>query len=135
VTEDTTPTLVASTNTAHLVIGNEIVNKNRCFDGYMGEFAMWTGIQLNSDEVALLADRYSPLFVHPENLYLYSPMVRNVQDVIGAASVTLTGTTVISHPPIIYPAMPYIITAPAVVALAPTGALYGSLVGPMGGPI
>lgn len=46
-----------------------------CFEGSIAEAAIWD-IDLTADEIAVLAAGYSPLFVRPQNLKAYWPLIR-----------------------------------------------------------
>lgn len=71
--------------------------------GLMAEAAIWN-VALSDDEVAVLGQGYSPLFVHPQNLVFYAPLIRTIQDVVGAVTLTNDGSTVAAHTRIRYPA-------------------------------
>jgi hypothetical protein len=75
-------------------------------DGLIAE-AVWWNAALTDDEVAILAKRYSPLFVRPQNIVQYLPLIRdNDEDIVGGYSWNnATSPTVDAHPPIIYPGM------------------------------
>ena len=80
------------------------------FSGRICEVGFWN-VGLSDDEVAILAKGFSPLFVRPENLVAYYPLVRSMtQDVVGGNSMVAYNTpTVAEHVPIIYPVRPQII--------------------------
>jgi hypothetical protein len=104
--------------------------------GLVGECAIWTRT-LSASEVAGLAKGFSALF-YSQNLVFYAPLIRHsgtAFSIIGGYSATINGAVVVPHFPIIYPASPQIITAPAVAGISPTSTLYGPFVGPLGGPI
>lgn len=73
--------------------------------GHIAGAAVWNAA-LSDDEAAILAKGYSPLFVKPENLVAYWPLVRGLNDRVGGYTLTASGTTVSAHPPVIYPAPP-----------------------------
>ncbi len=83
--------------------------------GSIAEVAVWN-VALTDAEVAILAAGYSPLFVRPQNLVAYWPLIRGLTDPVGGYDMTASGTVVSVHPRIIRPApMPYYgITIPAV---------------------
>lgn len=86
------------------------------FDGRIAETAIWN-IALSDDEVAILGAGYSPLFVHPQNLVFYAPLIRDLIDRIENVTISLGGTpTVANHPPIIYPSS-LLIPQPAIAAV------------------
>lgn len=75
-------------------------------DGRIAEFAIWD-VALTDAEVAILAARYSPLFVRPGNLVAYWPLIGRTSpeiDRVGRFELTLVnGPTAGDHPAIIYP--------------------------------
>jgi len=101
-------------------IGGRIFDNNRNLDGRIAEPANWDRV-LDVGEIAGLANRLSPLF-YLRGLRFYPKwgMLRETpHNYITGETATLDGTTVIQHPPIILPAAPYIITAPAVAVVVP----------------
>lgn len=78
------------------------------FDGEGGHGAIWN-VTLTNQEIASLAVGISPLSIRRDNLIFYSPLNgQNPEpDVVGTASGTVTGTTVVKEPPI-----PHSIVAP-----------------------
>lgn len=85
------------------------------FSGRIAEIGVWN-VTLTDDEITILSLGYSPLFVRPESLVFYLPLIRdNDNDLIGGLHLTAGGSPTISaHPRIRYPAnpyIPYIITA------------------------
>lgn len=80
--------------------------------GRIAEAAAWD-ISLTDAEVAILAKGYSPLFIKPENLVAYLPLIRDEdQDRVGGYDLTPVNTPAIAdHPPSIYPAPQSIIMA------------------------
>jgi hypothetical protein len=77
-------------------------------DGKIAEVGLWN-VALTDAEVAILGAGYSPLFVKPENLIAYWPLIRDEdQDRVGGYDFTAYNTpTVAAHPPIIHPAQVY----------------------------
>ena len=73
------------------------------FAGAIAEPAVWN-VELTAAEIAVLARGYSPLFVRPQALVFYAPLVRKILDYKGRA-ITENGTTeIVAHvPKIIYP--------------------------------
>jgi hypothetical protein len=74
------------------------------FSGRIAEVGLWDAA-LSDDEVAILAQGFSPPFVRPQNLVAYWPLIRDTDDdIIGGYSMTaFNGPTVGAHPPMIYP--------------------------------
>lgn len=81
-------------------------------DGSIAEVAIWNAV-LSAAEVAILAKGFSPLFVRPQSLVFYSPLIRGLDDRVGGLTLTASGTVVSAHPAIIYPAPPMVLVAPA----------------------
>lgn len=75
------------------------------FSGSLAEAAIWN-IALTAAEVAILGAGYSPLFVRPQNLVFYVPLIRDDdEDIVGGLSLSTGDTpTVSAHPRIIRPA-------------------------------
>lgn len=100
------------------------------FSGYIAEAGVWdltnwpgATASDKADEfervaVPALAAGYSPLFFML-GLNAYWSEIRSDQDRVGGYDMTAyNAPTIAAHPPVIYPAMPFIITAPAA---APAG--------------
>lgn len=121
-TTDLTPANLDVTDIAAIHYNN---TTNNYFSGHIGEAAIWN-IALTNAEVASLAAGYSPLFIHPQNLIAYWDLIRGLNDRVGGYNLTASGTVVSVHPPIIYPAAPMIVTAPAAVAGAEFELLIGA---------
>jgi len=69
------------------------------FSGAIAEAAIWN-VALTDDEVAMLAKGFSPLFIRPQNLVAYWPLVRADQDVVGGYDLTpVNSPTIAAHPP------------------------------------
>ena len=107
--------------------------------GPVAEAAVWD-VALTAADAAILASGYSPLFVRPQNLVFYVPLVRdNDEDIVGGISMTaFNAPTIASHPPVIRPASPFSAFGTAAappVGVAPTSHILGPLYGPLGGPI
>jgi len=78
-------------------------------DGNLAEAAIWN-VALTDAEVALLAKGYSPLFVRPQNLVSYWPLVRSLNDIVGGYNLSASGTTVAAHSRIIYQSLTHILS-------------------------
>ena len=65
--------------------------------GDFAEYAMWDAT-LTAAEANTLAKGFSADKVRPNNLLAYIPMVRNIQDVVSAATLTDASTTAVPHP-------------------------------------
>lgn len=110
----------------------EDLDEDRCLGGSLAEWAKWDRALSAAERAGLL--RFSPKF-YP-GLKWHCDMRRRYRERVVPLTVTNNNSTVVAHPPIIYPVAPMIVTAPAVaVGVAPTGVFYGPLVGPFGGPI
>jgi hypothetical protein len=70
-------------------------------DGKIAEVGVWN-VALTDDEMASLGKRYSPRLIRPASLVFYAPLIRNLQDVRGAATISTFGTTAVAtHSPVI----------------------------------
>lgn len=80
--------------------------------GYVAEVAIWN-IALSDQDVADLARGLSPLYVHPESLVLYSPLIGRMtaeNDIISGLNWTHNaGPTQVPHPRIIPMSLPKLI--------------------------
>jgi len=91
-----------------VVIGrNNKATPNEYLSGSVAEAAIWD-VELTQAEIDILVAGYSPLFVHPQNLIFYAPLVASPSrdtnnDVIGGLDLTGTAPENFNHPPIIYP--------------------------------
>ena len=92
-------------NLDNVAIGSRNYNSGQSlfFSGFIAESAIWN-VALTDAEITILAAGYSPLFVRPQNLVFYAPLIRGLNDKVGGLVLTASGTTVSAHPPIIYPA-------------------------------
>ena len=66
-------------------------------EGMACSAAIWA-TALTDDEIKCLAKGFSPRRVRPQSLRFYAPLVRNVQDVIGAIALTDNGSVAYDHP-------------------------------------
>ena len=81
--------------------------------GALAESAMWNAVLTNA-EVAILAAGFSPLFVRPESLVAYWPLIRTDNDRAGGYHMTPINTpSWADHTPIIYPAPPIFYSIPS----------------------
>jgi hypothetical protein len=78
------------------------------FSGRLAEVGVWN-VALTQAEIDALAAGYSPLFVRPQSLVFYAPLIRDEDfDKVGGLSLTAFNTpTIAEHPPVIYPAQVY----------------------------
>lgn len=109
------------TDETDLIIGNRS-NQTETWDGTIAEFAKWDRI-LTAAEIDQLGKGYSPLFI-PRGLVLYMPIIGNYSPEIElrmGSNGTLTGTTKVPHPRIIYPNNAQFIFPPAAVAAPAAG--------------
>src|SRR3990167_5433339 len=101
-TSDQNPVGTLSNASTRFAISNtDTSGAGSNFDGRLAEFGMWNRILL-ATEAASLAKGFSPLHL-PTGLVFYTPLNRNVNDLMMATSGSITGTAVINHPRIIYP--------------------------------
>ena len=85
--------------------------------GSIADAAIWN-VALTDAEVAILAAGYSPLFVRPQSLVAYWPLIRDTDDdIVGGYSMTpVNSPTVAAHPRVFYPGMPHVGYAAAAIA-------------------
>ena len=76
------------------------VDPSNYSDGYVAEAAIWN-VALTDDEMETLAAGFSPLFVRPQGLVAYWPLVRDTDDdVVGGYNMTAFNTpSIAAHPP------------------------------------
>ena len=74
------------------------------YNGELAEVAIWN-VALTDAEVYILSLGTSPLLVRPESLVAYWPLMGRTSpeiDLIGRFELTVTGATIIEHPPVLY---------------------------------
>ena len=90
------------------------------YEGYIAEAAVWD-VALTDAEAAILAAGYSPLFVRPQSIRAYWPLIRGSADRVGGFALTEhNAPTVEDQSPVIYP---YGYSMPGVVSAAPVATL------------
>jgi len=70
------------------------------WNGGAAEIGAWN-VVLTDEELLELAAGYPPSMVRPTALAMYNPLKAFSQDVIGATDYTVTGTSLIAHPPML----------------------------------
>ena len=90
-----------STVPLRLGAGSGDAGSENPFDGELGHCAIWD-VALTDQEILSLANGISPLRIRRDNLVYYCPIngQSSEPDVVGGASGTVTGTTVVEEPPI-----------------------------------
>ncbi len=88
--------------------GNGVYDNNQ-WKGSLAEWAFWNR-KLSGAEITALAKSYSPDHLR-YGLMAYIPMVRDYVEVINNIAITNNGSTVSTHPPMIYPS--YTIIGPS----------------------
>ena len=73
------------------------------WSGHIAEVAIWDTAVLTVADALMLAKGYSPLFVKPQNLKAYWPLIRGLNDRVGGFNMTASGTVVSAHHRVIYP--------------------------------
>jgi len=87
----------------------------------LAEAGLWDAA-LTDAEVAILGVGYSPLFVRPQSLVAYWPLVRDAKDRVGGYDLTAGGGPVVAaHPRIIYPSPQFVPRKIAAAAAAAYG--------------
>jgi hypothetical protein len=84
-------------------------------DGRIAEAAVWDA-ELNAAEIAILAKSFSPLFVRPQSLVMYWPLIResypdneDIDKAGGYDFVDYNGPGDADHPRVIYPSLAVVI--------------------------
>jgi hypothetical protein len=78
-----------------MYIGNGRGGVNWGLSGDLAELAVWN-TNLNSDEINALSKGFKPFRIRPQSLWLYVPMIRNVQDLRSARTLTANGSPTVS---------------------------------------
>ena len=79
------------------------------WSGDVAEVGIWD-VALTDAEAISLSAGYSPLFIRPQNLVFYAPLIRDVLDRVSGSTLTLGGTPDVSdHIPIIYPSPQFVL--------------------------
>ena len=71
------------------------------FDGLIAEVAVWN-VGLTEDETKSLAKGFKPTRVRPQSLVFYAPLVRDLQDLRGAVTITNNNTATVADHPRVY---------------------------------
>ncbi len=98
--DSATPSGTINTTSAPYYLGNRS-SGSRVWDGMLAEFAIWDAI-LTQAEVTALAKGASPLFIRPQSMVEYLPLVRELGS-RKVATATASGGTAQPHPRIIMP--------------------------------
>lgn len=86
-----------TTPTAWILGGSWSSGAAPAFEGYIAEFAVWDA-ELTTAEIATLYTGVKAHHVRPQNLRIYTPLIRDVVDTFGrTTSVTNSNTTVQPH--------------------------------------
>lgn len=106
----------AGINRTRIGVSAGSVTAGRFMSGRIAEAGIWN-VALTDAEVAVLADGFSPLFVRPQSLVAYWPMIGRYSPEIdkrGGFGMTLVNSpTAADHPRIIYPSKKRFYFAPA----------------------
>ena len=81
--------------------GGALDASSQCAEFEVAEYAYWN-VALTADEMAALAKGVKAFRIRPQNLVLYTPCIRGLQDMKGGRTlVKQAGTdTPVSHPPV-----------------------------------
>lgn len=93
---------------------NARASNDELMSGFLAEVGIWN-VELTLAEIQSLSGGFSPLLIRPSALVFHLNLIRDILDYKGNA-LTITGTTVVAHPQIRYPASRSIITEPAAAA-------------------
>jgi len=109
--EEINGTKGAAESTGSLSVGGRITDDNRNLNGQLAEITWWD-IEQSAATILSLSKGHSPLF-YPRGLKRYMPLIRGLGDLRHGSVGTPDGSTVVTHPPMIIPDPPHIITVPA----------------------
>lgn len=70
-------------------------------DGDLADAAVWSA-ELNASEIASLGKGIPANLVRPSSLEFYAPLVRNLQDTVGARTITNNNSATVANHPRIY---------------------------------
>lgn len=113
-------TILQNNFNANNSIGYQRQESSQYWNGQLGEIAFWN-VALTAGEWAALGAGVSPAFIRPQSLGYYYPLIREVIDLRGITTPTVTGTSVADHCRVYRPWLiptPFAITSPA--AAVPT---------------
>ena len=72
------------------------------YKGDLAEIAIWGGVAITDTEIiSALGQGAHPKLVYGAAPTLYAPLVRDIYDLMGAGTATVSSTTVANHPPVI----------------------------------
>ena len=127
-----TASITLPTQIVYTAIGTKRIDSTPAnfnfLDGRVGEAAIWN-VTLGDAEHAILAAGFSPLFVRPQSLVRYYPIIGRTSpeiELMGGFDLTVTGAVASEHPPIILPARAAVVMIPA--AAAGGGSIFGGMV-------
>jgi hypothetical protein len=83
-----------------MAIGSRTTN-DLYLTGEMAEVAVWD-VELTDDEIASLAKGFKPTRIRPQSLVFYAPLVRDLQDLKGALTITNNNTATVADHPRVY---------------------------------
>jgi hypothetical protein len=98
-TTSATPSGISNVNIGAILNSSSPIKD---FNGAIAECAIYN-VVLTDTEIATLAKGFSPLFIRPQNLVFYAPLIRGYQNLRGGTSMTNNSSTPFPHPRIIYP--------------------------------
>jgi hypothetical protein len=95
--------ITASTNYQTIGVGarHNGVSWGGFWSGKIAEIAMWE-IDLTDDEIASLAKGFKPTRIRPQSLVFYAPLVRDLQDLKGALTITNNNSATVAVHPRVY---------------------------------
>lgn len=100
--------------------------KAEFFNGKIAEVGIWN-VALTAAEIAILSLGVSPLFIRPQNLVSYVPLIGRTSPEIDykGTGLTLTGTATADHPRVYQAVPPLVLSYPAAPPPPPGGNLSG----------
>jgi hypothetical protein len=88
-----------TTNQDRVIIGATMASGTAAshIDADVADVAIWN-VALTAADIAQLADNVSPIFVKPQNLVFYAPLIRDLTEWRSGISLTASGSTASAHP-------------------------------------
>jgi hypothetical protein len=98
---DQTTTLGTQTFNRFGIAAMHRVGFTQYFTGRLAEIAVWSAY-LSADEMIALSKGFKPHRIRPQSLLYYSPLIRDLQDLRGALTITNNNTATVADHPRVY---------------------------------
>lgn len=110
----TDTTAATPSGISHIYVGATSSSSSiiKRFNGAIADTAIWS-VALNSSEIAALNAGFSPALIRPTSLVHYQPLIREINDLRGAAFTNVNTATAFDHPRVIMPSNPCEMAVPS----------------------